>query len=97
MFHHDTAPYLQVWDLQVRCDGPGFCMQAAGRVGAAGLTFITVPPSDNPLRLSIELNGNLIGYRSDRRGDDRVMMRVDEAAHAVLVVSIGHRTDRPPH
>lgn len=58
---------------------------------AAAITeFITGALADNPSRLSKPL-GKLSDYRSARRGDYRVLVRLDEAAGLVLVVQVAHR------
>lgn len=64
-----------------------------GKVTAAIIEFITGPLTDHPARLTRPLTGELSGYRSARRGDYRVLIRLDEAAHVVLVVRIAHRAD----
>lgn len=60
--------------------------------------FVTVTLPRNPLRLSKPLRGELEGLRSARRGDYRVLVRVDEEAGVVLVVRVAHRAEayRPP-
>jgi mRNA interferase RelE/StbE len=62
-----------------------------GNIAAAIVEFITGPLADNPQRLSKPLRGQLDGYRSARRGDYRVIFRVDEDEHAVVIVGIRHR------
>ena len=62
-----------------------------GKVAAAIIEFITGPLAENPARLSKPLSGELSSYRSARRGDYRVLLRLDEAAHVVLVARIAHR------
>jgi mRNA interferase RelE/StbE len=62
-----------------------------GKVAAAVIEFITGSLADNPLRLSKPLTHELVGYRTARRGDYRVLIRVDDDARAVLVVRIDHR------
>jgi mRNA interferase RelE/StbE len=64
-----------------------------GRVALAIVEFVTVVLPTNPLRLTKPLTGELQGLRSARRGDYRVLVRVDEHAHEVLVVRIAHRAD----
>lgn len=54
---------------------------------------ITGPLADNPARLSKPLAGELAGYRTARRGEYRVLIRIDPKARAVLVVRIDHRAD----
>lgn len=60
--------------------------------------FVTVTLPENPLRLTKPLVGELDGLRSARRGDYRVLVRVDDASRVVLVVRIAHRAQayRPP-
>jgi mRNA interferase RelE/StbE len=63
------------------------------KVASAIIEFITGPLADNPARLSKPLTNELAAYRTARRGDYRVLIRIDEDAHAVLVVHIDHRAD----
>jgi mRNA-degrading endonuclease RelE of RelBE toxin-antitoxin system len=63
------------------------------KIAAVIIEFITGPLAENPARLSKPLTNELEGYRSARRGDYRVLIRIDEAAHVVLVVGIDHRAD----
>jgi mRNA interferase RelE/StbE len=63
------------------------------KVTAAIVEFITGPLADNPSRLSKPLTDELAAYRSARRGDYRVLIRIDEADHTVLVARINHRAD----
>lgn len=63
------------------------------RIALAIVEFITVVLPENPLRLTKPLTGGLEGLRSARRGDYRVLVRVDEPAREVLVVRIAHRAD----
>jgi mRNA interferase RelE/StbE len=63
------------------------------KVAAAIIEFVTGPVADNPARLSKPLTNELDAYRSARRGDYRVLSRIDEPAHVVLVVRIDHRAD----
>jgi mRNA interferase RelE/StbE len=63
------------------------------KVASAIIEFITGSLADNPARLSKPLTNELAAYRTARRGDYRVLIRIDEPAHAVLVVHIDHRAD----
>jgi mRNA interferase RelE/StbE len=63
------------------------------KVASAIIEFITGPLADNPARLSKPLTNELAAYRAARRGDYRVLIRIDEDAHAILVVHIDHRAD----
>lgn len=61
------------------------------RIAHAVIEFISGPLAENPLRLSKPLAYELEGLRSARRGDYRVLIRVDEEQRIVLIVDIGHR------
>lgn len=64
-----------------------------GKVTAAIIEFMTGALADNPQRSSKPLTGELSAYRSARRGDYRVLIRIDEAENTVFVVRIDHRAD----
>lgn len=61
------------------------------KLATAVIEFITGPLAANPARLSKPLTKELADYRSARRGDYRVLIRIDEADHRVVVVRIDHR------
>jgi mRNA interferase RelE/StbE len=61
------------------------------KIATAILEFITGPLAENPHRLSKPLRGELASYRTARRGDYRVLLRIDEANHAILITAINHR------
>jgi mRNA-degrading endonuclease RelE of RelBE toxin-antitoxin system len=63
------------------------------RIAAAVLEFLTGPLAADPARVSKPLAHELTGYRSARRGDYRILIRIDEDAHTVLVVRVDHRAD----
>ncbi|WP_231976693.1 type II toxin-antitoxin system RelE/ParE family toxin [Mycobacterium sp. E740] len=62
-----------------------------GKIASAIIEFITGPLPANPQRLSRPLRHALQGYRSARRGEYRVLFRIDDATHTVVVVAINHR------
>ncbi len=49
--------------------------------------------ADNPRRVGRELHLELTGLHAARRGDFRVIYRIDEARHRVVVIAIDHRAD----
>jgi mRNA interferase RelE/StbE len=63
----------------------------SGKVATAIVEFITGPLANHPQRLSKPLRGDLDGYHSARRGDYRVVFRIDEDERTVVVVGIKHR------
>lgn len=62
-------------------------------VAAAIAQFATGPSLENPLRVGKPLTRELAGYHVARRGDYRVIYRIDESAATVRVVRIDHRAD----
>ncbi len=60
------------------------------KVATAVVEFITVTLPENPQRLTKPLRGELEGYRSARRGDYRILIRIDEEERHVIV-HIDHR------
>ncbi len=63
------------------------------KAATAIIEFITGPLARNPARLRKPLSNELDAYRSARRGDYRVVIRVEETERVVLVVRIDHRAD----
>lgn len=62
-------------------------------VAAAIVQFATGPLLEEPFRVGKQLRRELAGYHVARRGDYRVIYRIDETAVAVRVVRIDHRAD----
>lgn len=70
------------------------CLQRLpAKVAPAIVEFLTGPLVGDPHRLGKPLSGDLAGLRSARRGDYRVLIRIDDDAKTVLVVRIDHRAD----
>ena len=55
--------------------------------------FITGPPLEQPYHTGKQLLPSLEDRFSARRGTYRVIYRIDDKAHIVTVVNIGHRRD----
>lgn len=62
-----------------------------GKIAGAVIEFITGPLAANPHRLSKPLVDELADYHSARRGDYRILLRINESEHMVLIVDIAHR------
>jgi mRNA-degrading endonuclease RelE of RelBE toxin-antitoxin system len=61
-------------------------------VAAAAIEFLTGPLLDAPNRVGKPLRDRLAGFHSARLGTQwRVIYRIDEAKHAVIVQDIQHR------
>lgn len=62
-------------------------------VAAAVLEFITGVLLMSPQQVGKRLRGELGGIHSARRGTYRVLYRIDESKHEVVVLRIEHRRD----
>lgn len=62
-------------------------------VAFAVIDFITGVLLDNPKRVGAPLRDELEGVWSARRGTYRVLYRIDEENHEVIVLRVGHRRD----
>ncbi len=62
---------------------------------AIGVTdFLTGPLAENPHRVGKELDTPLSGVRSARvMREWRILYRIDESTHRILVQAVGHRRD----
>ena len=63
------------------------------KVGTAVVEFCYGALAANPQRVGKALRLDLAGLHSARRGDFRVIYRIDEAEHRVDVVAVEHRSD----
>jgi mRNA interferase RelE/StbE len=63
------------------------------KVAAAAIEFIYGPLSANPYRVGHPLRFELEGLNSARRGDHRIIYRIEPARHRVIVETIEHRAD----
>ena len=63
------------------------------KVGAAVVELCYGPLADNPARLGKPLRYELEGLHCARRGDYRIIYRIDLASHRVEILAIEHRSD----
>lgn len=61
------------------------------RVATAIVEFVTAVLPENPPRMTKPLTGHLGGYASARRGDYRVIVRLDRSARVVILHRVAHR------
>ncbi len=66
--------------------------QVSARVGPSLLAFIYSGIAENLQRRGKALRGEMDGVRSARRGDFRVLYRIDEASRTVQVLRVAHRS-----
>ena len=62
-------------------------------VAAAVIDFLTTALVANPHRVGKPLRGELAGIWAARRGTYRVLYRLSEDAHEVIVLRVDHRRD----
>lgn len=63
------------------------------KVGTAVIEFSYGALAENPQRVGKSLKFDLAGLQSARRGDFRVIYRINEADRRIDVVAIEHRSD----
>ena len=63
------------------------------KTASAIFEFVDGPLRENPLRVGRELRGELTGLWSARRGEYRVIYRLDEETRTIHLVLISHRRD----
>lgn len=61
-------------------------------VAAAITEFMVGALMDSPRRVGKPLENELAGFFSARRGEYRIVYRLDDAAHTIRVDRIGHRS-----
>jgi mRNA interferase RelE/StbE len=67
-------------------------------VAAAAVEFITGPLLEMPYRIGKPLRGELAGFHSARLGTEwRILYRIDESKHTVVVEDIQHRSTAYRH
>ena len=81
------------WNLQVAASAERSLARLPEGVAAAVVEFMVGPLCSEPERVGKQLQRELAGYRSARRGAYRVVYRLDAHAHTVRVVRIDHRSD----
>jgi len=62
-------------------------------VAAAVIELITGPLLENPRRLGVAMRNELDGLWSVRRGAYRIIYRIDDARHEVVILRVDHRRD----
>jgi mRNA interferase RelE/StbE len=63
------------------------------KVGTAVVEFCYGALAENPQRVGKALKFDLAGLHSARRGDFRVIYRIDEVDRCIDIVAIEHRSD----
>ena len=80
------------WDVRVMAPARRQLERLPTAIAAAVLETLGAIAS-NPRRLGKPLRFELEGCFSARRGPYRIVYRIDDAAHTVVVLAIAHRAD----
>lgn len=79
------------WRIEISSAGLRGLNRLPARVSTAIVEFMTGPLAENPFRVSKALSGEPADYRSARRGDYRVIVKILEQERVVLVDRVAHR------
>jgi len=84
-----AEPYTVEWAAPAK--------RALGRVpekvASAAVEFIYGSLAQNPYRVGRPLRFELVGLHSARRGDFRIVYRIDEPSRRAYIETIAHRAD----
>jgi mRNA-degrading endonuclease RelE of RelBE toxin-antitoxin system len=81
------------WKVEVTSPALKGFRRLPEKAAAAIVEFVTGVLADNPRRLSKPLTNELLGLRTARRGDYRVLFTLDIEEHTLYVHRIEHRSD----
>lgn len=81
------------WKVQVTSPALKGFRRLPEKAATAIVEFVTGALADNPQHLSQPLTNELLGLRSARRGDYRVLFTLDIEEHVLYVHRIEHRSD----
>ncbi|QDG65294.1 type II toxin-antitoxin system RelE/ParE family toxin [Pseudarthrobacter sp. NIBRBAC000502772] len=89
----DPSNEQRPWKIEVTSPALKGFRRLPEKAAAAIVEFITGVLADNPRRLSKPLTNELLGLRTARRGDYRVLFTLDIEGHTLYVHRIEHRAD----
>jgi mRNA-degrading endonuclease RelE of RelBE toxin-antitoxin system len=81
------------WKIEVTSPALKGFRRLREKAAAAIVEFVTGVLADNPRRFSKPLTNELLGLRTARRGDYRVLFTLDVEKHILYVHGIKHRSD----
>jgi mRNA-degrading endonuclease RelE of RelBE toxin-antitoxin system len=85
-----TPPtYRVVWTRSAKRD----LARLPEKVATAVIEFAYGSLAENPRRVGHELQLELAGQHSARRGEYRVIYRIDETEHRIAIIAVDHRRD----
>ena len=83
----------ELWTLHVAASAERHLARLPARMAAAVVEFLLGPLCENPRRVGHQLQRELAGLWSARRGAYRVIYEIDDDERAVMVLRIEHRSD----
>lgn len=86
------SDHTAAWNVEVTSPALKGFRRLPKKAAAAIVEFVTGVLADNPYRLSKPLTNELLGLRTARRGDYRVLFTLDIEAHILYVHRIEHRS-----
>jgi mRNA interferase RelE/StbE len=89
----EQSPGQGPWKVEVTSPALKGFRRLPEKAAAAIVEFVTGVLPENPYRLSKPLTNELLGLRTARRGDYRVLFTLDLEAHILYVHRIEHRSD----
>jgi len=89
----EPADAQETWKVEVTSPALRGFRRLPEKAAAAIVEFVTGALADNPHRLSKPLTNELLGLRTARRGDYRVLFTLDIEEHILYVHRIEHRSD----
>lgn len=89
----DPSNRQKPWKVEVTSPALKGFRRLPEKAADAIIEFITGFLADNPRRLSKPLTDELLGLRTARRGDYRVMFTLEIEEHTLYVHRIEHRAD----
>jgi mRNA interferase RelE/StbE len=81
------------WKVEVTSPALKGFRRLPEKAAAAIVEFVTGVLAGNPRRLSKPLTNELLGLRTARRGDYRVLFTLDIEEHTLYIHRIEHRAD----
>ena len=86
---------MSAWEVRIAPEAADSIAALVHPVEASIVGLLTDGLATRPHTTGLPLGRELTGYRAARAGNYRIVYRIDEEAHRVLVVWMAHGSDRP--
>jgi mRNA interferase RelE/StbE len=84
-----ATPYSISWTATAQRD----LRRLPEKIATAVVEFVYGSLADNPQRVGRALHLELVDHHAARRGEYRIVYRIDDEEHVVLIVHVDHRAD----